>query len=234
MALSDLLNDLCPNGTLPHLEEALTHPSFANEKRGGRPPDNQRLEFLGDAVLGLCVSEHLMTRFPTANEGELSRLRSALVSTGALAEWARAIDLGSSLHLGKGADSAGDRAQKSVLADTVEALVGAVFVDLGLHVAQRLAEIIVHDALARHVEQPSLARDPKSELQERVQADRGVAPRYRVMEAEGPDHSPVFVVAVELEGQLLGIGRGKSKKIAEQEAARAALKSMFEVLEGGE
>jgi ribonuclease-3 len=210
------------SGDLPHLEEALTHPSFANEQRG-RCADNQRLEFLGDAVLGLLVGELLMARLPSANEGELSLLRSQLVNTEALATWARSVDLGPPLRLGRGADAAGERDRDNVLADAVEALVGAVYLDRGMAEARALAGVIVADPLARLGDGAAVERDPKSELQEQVQAGGGTSPRYRVTGTEGPDHRRSFVVVVEVDGRVLGEGRGRSKKLAEQAAARAAI-----------
>src|SRR5580693_9112971 len=129
--LLDLFERIRGDGELPHLEEALTHPSFANEQRG-RCSDNQRLEFLGDAVLGLVVGEILMERFPPAKEGALSLFRSLLVSGGPLAAWARGVGLGPALRLGRGADAAGERERDNVLADATEALVGAVYLDRGL------------------------------------------------------------------------------------------------------
>jgi len=209
-------------GELPHLDEALTHPSFANEQRGRRA-DNQRLEFLGDAVLGLLVGEILMERFPAAKEGELSLLRSLLVSAEALAAWARSVELGPSLRLGRGADAAGERERDNVLADAAEALVGAVYLDRGIPAARAVAAAIVADPLARLEASGAVGRDAKSELQERVQAEGGASPRYRVVGAEGPDHRREFLVEVEVEGSVLGRGRGRSKKLAEQAAARAAI-----------
>jgi ribonuclease-3 len=220
-----ILERLHIEGELPHLGEALTHSSFANEQRG-RCADNQRLEFLGDAVLGLLVGEILMERFPAAKEGELSLLRSLLVSTEALASWARSVGLGPSLRLGRGADAAGDRERDSVLADAAEALVGAVYLDRGAPAARALAGTIVSDPLARLEERDAVGRDAKSELQERVQAEGGSSPRYRVTAALGPDHRREFVVEVEAEGRVLGEGRGRSKKLAEQAAARAALAAL--------
>jgi ribonuclease-3 len=222
VASEEILEHLGLDGACAHLEEALTHPSYANEHRGSAR-DNQRLEFLGDAVLGLCVSELLMDRFPEAREGELSLMRASLVNTDALAEWARAAALGGALRLGRGADAAGERQQKNVLADVVEALVGAVYLDLGLESARKLASAIVGEPLERMASGPPVGRDPKSELQERVQARGGASPKYRVVEAIGPDHSREFVVAVDVDGEVLGEGRGRSKKRAEQEAARSAL-----------
>ena len=225
MRLPDQLTDQLgiDVGEFAHLEEALTHPSFANEQRGGCR-DNQRLEFLGDAVLGLSVGELLMARLPDANEGELSLMRSRLVSSLALAAWARRVDLGPLLRLGRGADAAGERERDSVLADAVEALVGAVYVDLGLRNAQSLSAAIIREPLERLVTKASAQRDPKSELQERVQAEGGSSPRYRVVASVGPDHAREFVVVVEVGGAVVAEGRGRSKKLAEQDAACAAIR----------
>jgi ribonuclease-3 len=209
-------------GDLPHLAEALTHPSFANEHRGPCP-DNQRLEFLGDAVLGLLVGEILMERLPSANEGELSLMRSRLVNAEALAVWARSVDLGTALRVGRGADAAGERDRENVLADAVEALVGAIYLDRGMTEARAFASLIVTEPLSHLLGSGAPGRDPKSELQEQVQAEGGTSPRYRVVDALGPDHQREFVVVVEVDGALLGEGRGRSKKLAEQAAARAAI-----------
>lgn len=222
MAPRELLEQLGLDGACPHLDEALTHPSYANEHRDeGR--DNQRLEFLGDAVLGLCVSELLMDRFREAHEGDLSLMRATLVNADALAQWARVADLAGALRLGRGADAAGERQQVNVLADAVEAIVGAVYIDLGLESARSLAAAIVGEPLERMASGPPPGRDPKSELQERVQARGGTSPKYRLIEAIGPDHSREFVVAVDVDGEVLGAGRGRSKKSAEKDAARSAL-----------
>lgn len=225
MSQADLAARLGLRGELPHLEEALTHPSFSNEQKKGRCADNQRLEFLGDAVLGLCVSEILMEKFPSAREGELSLMRASLVNTEALAAWARSVDLGSALRLGRGADAAGERTQKNVLADAVEALVGAVYLDGGIEEARRITAAVVAEPLDRFLTGPPLGRDPKSELQERVQAEGGPSPRYRIVGVEGPDHNRQFVAVVEVGSEVLGTGAGRSKKLAEQEAARKALEA---------
>ncbi len=219
----DLGRTLGIEGDLPHLEEALTHPSFANEQRGQRRVDNQRLEFLGDAVLGLCVTELLMERFPDAREGELSLMRASLVSADALAAWARGVGLGAQLRLGRGADVAGERDQTNVLADAAEALVAAVYLDRGMDSARALSRRVVEAPLGRLASGALTGRDPKSLLQERVQARGAPSPRYRVIEAEGPDHDRVFLVVAEVGDEVIGQGRGRSKKLAEQAAARAAL-----------
>ncbi|MFO0755636.1 MAG: ribonuclease III [Byssovorax sp.] len=206
---------------VPHLDEALTHPSFANEQRG-KCSDNQRLEFLGDAVLGMVTSEALMARFPAANEGELSLMRSLLVNAEALAAFGRSIGLAAELRVGRGADSSGERDRDNVLADAVEAIVGALYLDLGLDRARALGARIVAEPLSR-IGQAQAARDAKSELQEKVQAEGGSSPRYRIIRAEGPDHRRSFVVEVDVDGVVLAEGTGRSKKTAEQAAARAAL-----------
>jgi ribonuclease III len=210
-------------GELPHLHEALTHPSFSNEQRKNRAADNQRLEFLGDAVLGLCVTEVLMARFPNADEGELSRMRATLVNADALSAWARTVELGNVLRLGKGAQAAGERDRTNVLADAVEALMGAVYLDRGLGAAQTLVCSVIQGPLLRFTEGPSLSRDPKSELQERVQAQGGLSPRYRIVDIHGPPHEREFTVVVDISDCPAGEGRGRSKKLAEQEAAKAAI-----------
>jgi ribonuclease-3 len=203
---------------IARLDEALTHPSFSNETGGLH---NQRLEFLGDAVLGLCTSELLTARFSEADEGSLTRMRSALVNATALARFAKKIDLGASLALGRGARTSGEREGLNVLADAVEALVAAVYDGLGLEAARKLTAAIVEDPLAELGATPTL--DPKSALQERVQARGEPAPTYRVVRSEGPAHEPTFLVEVSVGEQVLAQGEGTSKKAAERAAATAAL-----------
>jgi len=205
----------------PHLRVALTHPSFANEQRD--VDDNQRLEFLGDAVLGFCASELLYDRFPDADEGVLTRLRARLVNADALAAWARANEVAQALRLGKGAEASGLRSSTNVLADAVEALVAAAYLDGGLDSARRACARIVEREL--ETLSASSALDPKSELQERVQAHGSEAPRYEVVESGGPAHDRWFVIAVRVGDQELARGRGRSKRSAEFAAAAAALAS---------
>lgn len=204
------------------LDEALTHPSYSNERRD--LPDNQRLEFLGDAVLGFCVGELLFMREPSANEGVLTRLRAQLVSAEALALWAREHELSKALRLGRGAEAAGLGDATNVLADGVEALVAAVFLERGLDAARSLCSSIAQPAL--RAVGPDL--DPKSELQERLQAQSGVAPSYELVETGGPAHDRWFRVQVRHQGMLLGEGRGKSKRGAERAAAAQALSLALE------
>ena len=201
----------------PRLEEALTHPSYSNERR--ELADNQRLEFLGDAVLGFCVGELLFVREPNANEGVLTRMRAQLVSAEALSVWAREHELAKALRLGRGAEAAGLADATNVLADAVEALVAAVFLERGLDAARELCRSIAEPALKSLG--PEL--DPKSELQERLQAQTGVAPSYELVETGGPAHDRWFRVEVRHQGNLLGEGRGKSKRAAERAAAAQAL-----------
>jgi ribonuclease-3 len=204
-----------------HLEQALTHPSYAHEHRAEGGGDYQRLEFLGDAVLDLCVSELLLESLPESDEGALSRAYGALVNGESLARWARANDLGSSLLVGKGANSTGIRERTNVLADAVEAIVAAVYLDLGLDEARRVSRLVVGEGIEHATELSR--RDAKTALQELVQAHGSPAPQYRLLATEGPDHDRQFVVGVEVGGVLLAEGRGRTKKSAEQAAASEAL-----------
>jgi len=208
--------------TSPALELALTHPSLANERRG--LSHNQRLEFLGDAVLGLCASEQLYRSFPEADEGVLTRLRAQLVNAEALAAWGRSVGLPGVLRVGRGAAGAGLRESTNVLADAVEALIAAAYVEVGLDAARSLSAAIVQHGLASAG--PAAARDAKSELQERLQALGQPAPSYELIEATGPAHERRFRVRVAGAGVSLGEGDGRSKRAAEQAAAAAALEAL--------
>ncbi len=209
---------LVGEGEIPRFEEALTHTSFANEVEAR---DNQRLEFLGDAVLGLCVSELLASANPEADEGVLTRMRSALVNAEALARWARDTDLGACLALGKGARAGTEREQTNVLSDAVEALVAAVYEARGLEGARALVREVVR-APMEQAEQLGM-RDPKSTLQERVQARGLPAPSYRLVSTSGPPHAHVFLVEALVGDEVVGSGEGRSKRLAERAAAVAAL-----------
>jgi ribonuclease-3 len=219
-----------------HVTLALTHPSYANER--GERLDNQRLEFLGDAVLGFCASEILFRRFPDADEGTLTRTRAQLVNAEALAAFARANRVHEALLLGRGAMAAGLQHSTNVVADAVEALIAAAYLDAGLGAAQCVCELIVDFGLAR--ESQAGARDAKSELQEKVQAHGQPPPTYRVVQSGGPAHARWFEVEVLIDQNPVGRGRGRSKRLAEQQAAREALAAtlpapgMPEVVEVGE
>jgi ribonuclease-3 len=208
------------DGEIPRFEEALTHPSYANESSA---TDNQRLEFLGDAVLGLCVSEMLARTRPEADEGALTRMRSALVNAEALARWARAEGIGEAIALGKGARAGTEREQTNVLADAVEALVAAAYEAHGLDGARKLVSHVVREPM-QEVERLG-SRDPKSLLQEQVQARGLPAPTYRVRGVRGPQHDPTFEIEVLVGTDVVGVGEGRSKRVAERAAALSALTS---------
>jgi ribonuclease-3 len=208
------------------LQEALTHPSYKNEQAGALR-DNQRLEFLGDAVLGLSVSELLMEAFREVDEGQLTVMRASLVNTQTLAARARELSLADALLVGRGADASGERLRTNVLADAMEAIIGAVYVDGGLEAARELARRLLAERLAKLIADGGVERDAKSRLQELLQARGLPTPDYRVASVEGPPHARVFRVEVDVplgaDEPLVGRGEGRSKKIAEQKAALDAL-----------
>jgi ribonuclease-3 len=205
------------------LAEALTHPSLAYESQ--RPHfDNQRLEFLGDAVLQLVVTEALFRLFPGAAEGDLTKLRSRVVSRRALARFAMVIHLGDYVLLGKGEEATGGRRRLSTLADAFESLIGAVYLDAGLDAAKTLILRLFESEIEGMVESPD-ERNPKGELQEFLQAIHPIAPIYQIVNESGPDHRRVFQAEVRWQGKLLASGKGKSKKEAEARAAAEALRS---------
>ena len=202
------------------LEEALNHSSYANEHRAGGLRSNERLEFLGDSVLGFVTAEFLFCQHPDLPEGDLTRIRAALVCEGSLVEVARSLDLGSYLKLGKGEDHGGGRARPSIQADAVEAMLAAVYLDGGIGQARKLIHRLV---LNREEERTAAGRDYKTALQELVQRESGQSLSYRLIGEKGPDHDKVFAMEVLLNGQPLGTGQGRSKKEAEQAAAKAAV-----------
>ena len=203
------------------LAEALTHPSLAYETQKPRF-DNQRLEFLGDAVLQLVLTEHLFKRFPDFAEGIMTKLRSRLVSRDALQGYARDIELGRFLLIGKGEESSGGRDRPSTLADAFEAIVGAIYLDGGLNCAREFVLDCCTEKLERIAAKP-IEKNPKGELQEILQGLSQISPFYRVVEATGPDHQRSFVCEVLWQDAPLARGTGGSKKEAEANAARAAL-----------
>ncbi len=205
------------------LAEAMTHPSLAYESQ--RPHfDNQRLEFLGDAVLQLILTEDLYRMFPDFPEGRLTKLRSQLVSRRALARFALTIDLGSYVLLGKGEEATGGRRRMSTLADGFEALIGAVYLDVGYPGARDLVLRLFQSEIEALAGSPE-ERNPKGELQECLQAIHPQAPSYRVLGESGPDHRKVFQAEVSWRGLILATGKGKSKKEAEARAASEALRT---------
>jgi ribonuclease III len=203
------------------LELALTHPSIAHEQ-GAPVQHNQRLEFLGDAVLQLVLTDDLYERFPAFGEGPLTKARAKLVNRRALAEKAKALRLGEHLIVSRGEESHGGRERPSALADAYEAVLGAIYLDGGFTAARQFVARQFRDAFDGLADIPIL-ENPKGELQEFLQARSSEAPRYHVASATGPDHDRVFECTVHHEGRELARGSGKSKKDAESEAARAAL-----------
>jgi len=221
--LQDLISYEFQNPEL--LMAALTHRSYLNEVELASL-DNQRLEFLGDSVLGLVVAAELFERFPLANEGQLSTMLSQLVCESALADRAREIDLGDFLHLGKGEEKSGGRLRASLLADAFEALLGAVYLDGGMNVAKQVILQLLGNAIASCEVREHAPADFKSRLQKLVQGAKMDAPRYRIAEENGPDHEKIFVAEVLVEGEAVAFGEGRSKKEAEQSAAKSALVSL--------
>ena len=201
---------------------ALTHKSYAHENRESVLQDNERLEFLGDAVVDLAVSQRLMERFPTASEGELSKLRALIVNEEGLARIARSLPLGPLLLLGRGEELTGGRDKSSLLADALEAVIGSVFLAGGLDSVMLLIDAHFADALDGVAEGRS-GLDYKTKLQEDVQGRLKLSPRYRVVSESGPDHEKVFEVEVTIGSELYARARGRNKKEAEQAAARATL-----------
>jgi ribonuclease III len=200
------------------LERALTHRSYAYENGG--LPTNERLEFLGDSVLGLVVTDALFHRHPELSEGQLAKLRAAVVNMRALADVGRALELGRYVRLGRGEEATGGRDKSSILADTVEALIGAVYLDSGLEAASTLVHNLVDDLIVASATLGA-GLDWKTSLQELTsQAMLGV-PEYHVSET-GPDHEKLFTAAAVVAGRVQGVGQGRSKKEAEAQAAQAA------------
>ncbi len=205
------------------LSTALTHSSYANENRAAGVVCNERLEFLGDSVLGVLVAGRLYHREPELPEGDMTRLRAELVCEQSLAAVAAELELGRHLRLGRGEEHTGGRKRPSILADAVEAVLAAMYLDGGFDVAQRFVDRFV---LARIDAVSKRAGDCKTQLQELVQQHSGQILSYALLSEEGPDHDKTFTVQVALNGEVLGVGRGRTKKQAEQAAARQALSAL--------
>ncbi len=204
------------------LEQALVHSSYINENPGFAPTSNERLEFLGDAILDLIVAEKLYQDCPQSTEGEMTKLRSALVRRDTLFRIAKAIKLNDYLFMGKGEEASGGRDKPVNLAGALEALIAAVFLDQGSESARRFVLRILDKELHKVISQGTMA-DYKSQLQELIQAKQQKTPTYHLIKATGPDHDKIFTVEVTVENNVLGRGSGKGKKAAESEAARSAL-----------
>lgn len=202
------------------LENALTHSSYANERHLGSLNSNERLEFLGDSVLGMVVADNLYHTFPNLPEGDLTRLRANLVCEGSLAMVARRLNLGSYLRLGKGEAACGGADRPSIIADAVEAVLAAVYLDGGIAQARRIVQHFILDNISQVQE---ASRDHKTYLQEVIQRKSGQVLSYHLIGSSGPDHNKVFTMEVRLNGSPIGSGSGHSKKEAEQMAARDAI-----------
>ena len=203
------------------LQQAFIHSSYINENPESALADNERLEFLGDALLGFIVAERLYYEFPNMTEGELTEIRVSLVREETLSQLATELKLGDYLYLGKGEESTGGRQRQTNLADTFEALIGAIFLDQGLIATKSF----VLDNLKNHLKQiKTSGKNPnyKALLQEFTQAEYKKLPTYYLVDSSGPDHDRNFTVKVTLEDETLGTGSGKSKRVAEMEAARSA------------
>lgn len=208
------------------LKRALTHRSFANEKRLPATDHNERYEYLGDAVLELSISHILMEQFPSCPEGDLSKLRAAVVNEAQLAHLARAVNLGDYLYLGKGEEQTGGRDKPSLLADCFEAVLGGIYLDRGFGKAFEVVERHYLPILRAAQQEGGLLRDYKTKLQEESQRRFKMVPRYRLVSEIGPDHSKTFNIELIIQDQLYGVGSGSSKKAAEQEAAKQALQKL--------
>ena len=209
------------------LAEALRHSSYANEHRGAESVSNERLEFLGDSVLGFVTAEYLFARHPDSPEGELTRIRAALVCEESLHEVAQKLELGRYLKLGNGEEAGGGRQRTSILADATEAVFAAVYLDGGISAASALIHRVLLDVEREEVVEER-RRDYKTQLQERVQRQAGQELTYCMVGEEGPDHAKTFITEVRLNGAAIGRGSGHSKKESEQMAAKAALEKLSE------
>ena len=205
------------------LRDALTHKSFLNENRHLSVRDNERMEFLGDAVLDLVVTDLLYKKFPEMKEGALSKKRSSIVRESALYAIATDLDLGANILLGRGEAKSGGDKKSSLLADTFEAVVAAIYLDGGISAARRFINGIFTPLLDAAPE----VEDYKSRFQELCQKDNLTAPTYRLINSFGPDHDKIFDVELEIDGRTICMGRGKSIKEAERQAAKEALREMY-------
>jgi ribonuclease-3 len=218
--IEDIIGYVFKNKKL--LKNALTHSSYANEKRMNKLNNNERLEFLGDAVLELITSHYLYNRYPKLPEGELTKLRASIVCEPTLSECAKEVQLGQFIFLGKGEEMSGGRVRSSVLSDALEAVIGAIYLDGGLS----KAEDFVQKFILSDIENKQLFFDSKTILQEMIQQNSQTPLKYVLVDEKGPDHNKIFVVEVHFEDEVLGNGTGKSKKSAEQEAAYNAIKKL--------
>ncbi len=206
------------------LKEAMTHKSYASEKNVKY--DNQRLEFLGDAVLQIILTKYLFTRYPESQEGDLTKMRSALANQETLASFAKTLSLGEYLMLGKGESDAKGQERESTLSDAFEALLGAIYLDVGLDPAEKF----LLDVMLKHYPDPTVTLteiNPKGTLQEYAQRTIGKTPEYKITDVSGPPHDPCYVVELFLDGKFIAKGSAQSRKNAERAAAKIALQEIM-------
>ncbi|GAU78769.1 ribonuclease III [Fusibacter sp. 3D3] len=210
---------------IAYLRRAITHSSYANENKKERIKNNERLEFLGDSVLGLVISEYLYSHFPNLAEGQLTKVRARIVCEASLGEAARLLEIGTFMMFGRGEELTGGRERTSILSDAFEALVAALYLDGGVDVVRTFVlehmEPIISEAV-----QGKMFVDYKTRLQEVIQIKKGNRIKYEIFKEEGPDHSKLFYTHVKLNDQIIGVGNGRSKKESEQEAAKEGLKKL--------
>ncbi len=199
--------------------EALTHKSYK------KPYNNERLEFLGDAVLDLIVGEYLFSKFPNSNEGILSKIRASLVNESGFTLLARRLDLGSYIYLSLAEENNNGRNKPSLLSNAFEAIIGAIYLEAGLATAKEISIKLLEESHPK-IDLDSLSKDYKTALQELTQATHGVTPNYTLLDSSGPDHKKEFVIAVTLDDKTIATAKGKSKKEAQQKAAELALKEL--------
>ncbi len=225
-SLEDILSYSFSDSTL--LDNALTHRSFANENQDLHYKDNERLEFLGDAVLELCITDILIKSFPEHSEGNLSKLRASIVNEQPLAKLAEIFHIGDYLLLGKGEESSGGRTKSSILANTIEAIIAAIYLDGGYEKVLSFINEVFHPLINEWMEDP-FYHDYKTSLQEISQGRFKVIPKYNLIHQYGPDHDKIFQIQVSISNIITAAGTGKSKKEAEQEAAKNALEELEKI-----
>ena len=210
------------------LRTALTHSSYANEHKMKPVENNERLEFLGDSILSLMVSQYLYKKYPNYPEGDLTKIRAMIVCESSLAYGARKIDLGKYILLGKGENITGGRNRDSILADTIEAVTGAIYIDSDFTTTNKILLRKFETDITYASAKGTLFVDYKTALQEKLQKDKNIKIDYKVYKEEGPDHNKIFFIKVCLNSREIGRGKGKNKKEAEQNAAKSALEKMEE------
>ncbi|WP_067141061.1 ribonuclease III [Oceanivirga salmonicida] len=207
------------------LEQALVHRSYVNENISENKKDNEKLEFLGDSVLNLITTEYIIDNFKKLNEGDLSKIKSQIISEAVFSKISQDIELGTYLYLSKGENLSGGRKRNSILGDAFEALIGAIFLDSDYYVTREVALRFLEDKI-NHLDEIEGVGDYKTQLQEYVQSVHKVTPKYNLLETSGPDHNKIFRVNVSINEEVIAEGVAKSKKRAEKEAAKKAMEKL--------